>query len=326
MNLIFYNILCLSILTLFYYNSKKISVFTSLYKKINDDTPLVGGLGIYLFFIFGILNLYISEKIYIFENFSIIILMTCIFIIGLLDDIFNINYKIRLLSIFLIIFIFLKIDNRFIINYLYFESLNKTFVLGNLSFFITPFFFMLLLNSINMADGINGNSGIIFLIFFLLMFNSNNELNLFLILLVPALVIFLIFNFKNILYLGDSGVYFLSIFMSLYITNRYNSINSNLSCEEIFLILMIPGIDMFRLFCIRIYQKKNPFKGDLNHLHHLLIRKFNLLKSLMIYSFLISWPFVFKLLFAIIDLNLILLNLIFYSILILYLKNKLKFY
>ena len=326
MNLIFYNILCLSILTLFYYNSKKISVFTSLYKKINDDTPLVGGLGIYLFFIFGILNLYISEKIYIFENFSIIILITCIFIIGLLDDIFNINYKIRLLSIFLIIFIFLKIDNRFIINYLYFESLNKTFVLGNLSFFITPFFFMLLLNSINMADGINGNSGIIFLIFFLLMFNSNNELNLFLILLVPALVIFLIFNFKNILYLGDSGVYFLSIFMSLYITNRYNSINSNLSCEEIFLILMIPGIDMFRLFCIRIYQKKNPFKGDLNHLHHLLIRKFNLFKSLMIYSFLISWPFVFKLLFAIIDLNLILLNLIFYSILILYLKNKLKFY
>ena len=114
--------------------------------------------------------------------------------------------------------------------------------------------------------------------------------------------------------------------MSLYITNRYNSINSNLSCEEIFLILMIPGIDMFRLFCVRIYQKKNPFKGDLNHLHHLLIRKFNLLKSLMIYFFLISWPFVFKLLFAIIDLNLILLNLIFYSILILYLKNKLKFY
>ena len=279
MNLIFYNILCLSILTLFYYNSKKISVFTSLYKKINDDTPLVGGLGIYLFFIFGILNLYISEKIYIFENFSIIILITCIFIIGLLDDIFNINYKIRLLSIFLIIFIFLKIDNRFIINYLYFESLNKTFVLGNLSFFITPFFFMLLLNSINMADGINGNSGIIFLIFFLLMFNSNNELNLFLILLVPALVIFLIFNFKNILYLGDSGVYFLSIFMSLYITNRYNSINSNLSCEEIFLILMIPGIDMFRLFCIRIYQKKNPFKGDLNHLHHLLIRKFKKLST-----------------------------------------------
>lgn len=326
MNLIFYNILCLPILTLFYYNSKKISVLTSLYKKINDDTPLIGGLGIYLFFIFGILNLYISEKIYIFENFSIIILMTCIFIIGLLDDIFNINYKIRLLSIFLIIFIFLKIDNRFIINYLYFESLNKTFVLGNLSFFITPFFFMLLLNSINMADGINGNSGIIFLIFLILMFNSNNELNLFLILLVPASVIFLIFNFKNILYLGDSGVYLLSIFMSLYITNRYNSINSNLSCEEIFLILMIPGIDMFRLFCIRIYQKKNPFKGDLNHLHHLLIRKFNLLKSLMIYLFLISWPFVFKLLFAITDLNLILLNLIFYSILILYLKNKLKFY
>ena len=45
--------------------------------------------------------------------------------------------------------------------------------------------------------------------------------------------------------------------------------------EEIFLLMMIPGIDMFRLFVERIARKKNPFKGDRNHLHHILLNSFS---------------------------------------------------
>ena len=37
--------------------------------------------------------------------------------------------------------------------------------------------------------------------------------------------------------------------------------------------MCIPGLDMFRLFLERIYFKKNPFKGDNNHLHHILLKK-----------------------------------------------------
>lgn len=246
--------------------------------------------------------------------------MIFIFLIGLLDDIFNISYKIRLISIFLIIFIILKIDDRFVINYLYFESIDKTFMLNNLSIFITPLFVMLFLNSINMADGINGNSGIIFLIFFLLIFDTSSELNIFLTLLILPLIVFLIFNFKNFSYLGDSGIYFISTFISLYLINRYNTDVSNLSCEEIFLILMIPGIDMFRLFCVRIFNKKNPFKGDLNHLHHLLIKRFSLPKSLIFYATLISWPFLFDLFLNINLFYLICSNLFVYFLLIMSLK------
>lgn len=320
MNLIYYHILILPLLIFFFLKSKQISIYTSLYKKVNDDTPLVGGLGIFLFFIFGILNLYFQENEIVLKNFSIIILMIFIFLIGLLDDIFNISYKIRLISIFLIIFIILKIDDRFVINYLYFESIDKTFMLNNLSIFITPLFVMLFLNSINMADGINGNSGIIFLIFFLLIFDTSSELNIFLTLLILPLIVFLIFNFKNFSYLGDSGIYFISTFISLYLINRYNTDVSNLSCEEIFLILMIPGIDMFRLFCVRIFNKKNPFKGDLNHLHHLLIKRFSLPKSLIFYATLISWPFLFDLFLNINLFYLICSNLFVYFLLIMSLK------
>lgn len=322
MNVVLYFFLSLSALIIFFYNSKKISSYTSLYKKINDSTPLVGGLGIYLFFILGVITLYFTHYELVIKNLWVIILVTSIFLIGIFDDIFNISYKIRLFSIFLIIFIILKIDNRFVVEYLYFKSLDKTFVLGDFSFYITPIFIMLLLNSINMADGINGNSGLIFLYFFILIFDSNNQLNLFLILIAVALVIFLIFNLKNLLYLGDSGVYFISTFISLYLIEHYKTKTTNFACEEIFLILMIPGIDMFRLFCIRIYQKKNPFKGDLNHLHHLLINKFNLTKSLILYGLLVLWPFSLNSIFNILVPYLIFINLLIYSFLIFYLKKN----
>ena len=138
-----------------------------------------------------------------------------------------------------------------------------------------------------MADGINGNSAIIFLMYILLLYEKQIQYNHFLILICIPLLIFLYFNFRNKIYMGDSGIYFLSFLVSIYVINNYKFGSSNLSCEKIFLIFMIPGIDMLRLFCKRIYNKKNPFKGDLDHFHHLLIKKLNLKYSLMIYTFLI---------------------------------------
>ena len=37
--------------------------------------------------------------------------------------------------------------------------------------------------------------------------------------------------------------------------------------------MMVPGVDMFRLFLMRILSKKNPFSPDRNHIHHLLLNK-----------------------------------------------------
>lgn len=312
----------LILLIIFYYNSKLISKKFSLFKKNIDDTPIVGGLGIYLFFILCCLNLFFINKQIIFDNFALLILMSSIFLVGMIDDIFNVSYKIRLFLIFLIIFIFLTFNNEFLVKQLYFETLNKTFIINDISYFLTPFFIMLLLNSLNMADGINGNSGFIFLCFLMILFNEESILNFFLVIIFLSILVFLYFNLKNLLYIGDSGVYFISIFISIYVIDSYNQNYSNLSCEKIFLILMIPGIDMFRLFCKRIYNKKNPFKGDTNHLHHILIRKFKLYYSLALYVTLILWPF---LIIKLIDLQvayLIIINLILYSLLIFRLNVK----
>ena len=60
--------------------------------------------------------------------------------------------------------------------------------------------------------------------------------------------------------------------------------------EEIFLVMSIPGLDLFRLFIQRIINKRNPFSADRNHLHHILSKKFNLINTNIIIQSLIIIP------------------------------------
>ena len=65
----------------------------------------------------------------------------------------------------------------------------------------------------------------------------------------------------------------ISFLISLFIINYYN--NGYIKSDQIFLLMMIPGIDMLRLFIIRITKKKNPFSADSKHFHHRLLNNFN---------------------------------------------------
>ena len=74
--------------------------------------------------------------------------------------------------------------------------------------------------------------------------------------------------------MGDLGV-FLTLLFSFQLINSYHSPQNSInSVEEIFILLMLPGIDMFRLFIERLINKQNPFKPDRNHFHHLLQKNF----------------------------------------------------
>ena len=74
--------------------------------------------------------------------------------------------------------------------------------------------------------------------------------------LIITLAILLIFNVRNKLFLGNNGVNFLSIFLSLLIIKIYNVDNNNIYCDEIFLLMLIPGIDASRVTLQRIYKNR----------------------------------------------------------------------
>ena len=116
--------------------------------------------------------------------------------------------------------------------------------------------------------------------------------------------------------MGDSGVYLISSIYGLSLIEAYHSASSSLkSIEEVFILLIIPGLDMFRLFLERILNKKNPFKPDRNHFHHLLKKKFDDKKTLVIYlCFVCVGPVFFQLMIINVLLLIIIITIFFYYI------------
>jgi len=88
--------------------------------------------------------------------------------------------------------------------------------------------------------------------------------------------------------MGDSGTLFLGSIISLFVIANYTTTNL-LKVDEIFLIMFLPGVDMLRLFIQRALNRKNPFMGDREHLHHYFLELFGYkisILSIMIISIL----------------------------------------
>ena len=103
---------------------------------------------------------------------------------------------------------------------------------------------------------------------------------------------------------------------------QYDNFSNFFYGDEVFIILIIPAIDMLRLFFMRIMKKKSPFKGDLNHLHHIVnnVTKNNNLTILITISLSI-FP-TLMLIFSMETYIILLLSIIIYFCLISYLRLK----
>ena len=128
--------------------------------------------------------------------------------------------------------------------------------------------------------------------------------------------------YKGKYFLGDSGSLFFSSIVGLIAIYNYNTLLQNklVPVENIFIIFMIPGFDMLRLFIERILRKQNPFSADRNHLHHFLIKFFSLKQTLIIYFFLVILPITGSEFTNIDKMLIIAISLIIYLILIILLK------
>ena len=115
--------------------------------------------------------------------------------------------------------------------------------------------------------------------------------------------------------MGDSGSLLLSTLISFLIIKTYKTENS-LYSEDIFLLMLIPGIDLLRLAILRIVRKKHPFKADNEHLHHYLSSKFSLIKTTIIIQSLIIIPALVGIFFNISYLAIILSLVIYFSLII----------
>ncbi len=264
-----------------------------LHKK---PIPLAGGiiiflnLIIYFLFISKYTNILLDEVIFKSSKSFVIFFITSflIFILGFIDDKYNISAFIKFFIITIFITLILVLDESLNLNLIKFSFINNEIYLSEYSLIFTCFCFLVFLNAFNMFDGINLQSSIysITILLSILFFYSNS-------LIVKVILISILsysyLNFKNKAFLGDSGSLLLAFLIGYLFIKFYNYGIIDFT-DEVVLYMLLPGIDLIRLFFKRIFEKRNPLKPDRFHLHHLLLSRYSYKRTLIILFSLIVMP------------------------------------
>ena len=290
----FYFILFLILLNflVFVINIKKIISLVNIYdypdanrKKHSKRTPVIGGLIFYsnffIVFIFSLIeqdyqNFFFSST----KELAIVMFsMSIFFLLGLYDDKSDIKPTIKfIISCIVLIFYTYFLEDTAVTS-LKFKTFNTIYTLNYFSLFFTLTCILLFQNAFNMFDGSDlqiGNYVIIIIIF--LMFKTG-LFYFFSCLLIPS-IFFWYLNNKKIIFMGNSGTLLLPFVFSYFFIKSYSLNNFFIYVEDIIIVMIIPGLDILRVFVHRILSKRNPFFPDRSHLHHLLEKKFN--KNFMI--------------------------------------------
>ena len=256
------------------------------------------------------------------ELFTFITGIISFYLFGLFDDKYKLsaNYKLLISAFFILLFIL--IDNNLNILTLKFSFLNHVIELKSFSIFFTLLCFLLFINALNMFDGINCQVGSYCIFIFSIIFYKNVLPELCLTIII-SLLFFLILNFRSKIFLGESGVLILAFIIGYIFVKSSNIQNNIFSADEIFMIMALPGIDMLRLFLIRIYNGKHPFSSDTNHIHHLISKHYTNTKTFII---IFSYILVTTIIYFYIDFKLEYLigYIILYFLIIFLLTKKIK--
>jgi UDP-GlcNAc:undecaprenyl-phosphate/decaprenyl-phosphate GlcNAc-1-phosphate transferase len=261
-------------------------------RKIHTNPVLlIGGL-----IIFFSLSFYFFFFEYATYELNIFIFSLFFLILGFLDDLYDLNHKIRFFFQILIIICYLYYS-KILITDLGQIYPNLTLNLGTLSFFITFFLTLAFINAFNFIDGADGVSSGLLLVSILcflisLFYFDQNNISFILEPLAILLLLFLIVNLDLLkkfgiqkFFLGDSGTYFLGFFYSslLIYHIQIDSIEPSIAlwCNSIII------FDFVTVIIKRLIKRKNPFIFDNTHLHHLLRNNF-ISDSVIFYSIIIS--------------------------------------
>lgn len=234
-------------------------------------------------------NKIVINHIFEFKTFySFVVTSFFLFLVGFCDDKVNLNAHIKFILFVIIIFLSVTIDQSLILDKIQLSFSKNNYNLGLFAIPFTIVSFLLLINAINMFDGINTQLGL-YSIVFIISFLINGFEILILISLLISVIFYLILNFYNMTFMGDSGSILIAYIFG-YISIKYYNANLILYADEIFLLMLLPGLDLLRVSVTRLLNKKNIFDGDRIHIHHILFEKYGYFRTVLTIQFLIILP------------------------------------
>ncbi len=262
--------------------AKRLFDFPDSRKLHSRIVPTLGGLGIFMGFIFSMT--FWTNFVNCWHLQFVLTSLIVISVIGIKDDIIGLSpFKKAIGQIvaasIVVVWGHLRINNMY-----------NIFGIGQLpeftSILFTIFTILVIINAYNLIDGIDGLAGslgvvasVAFGILFLLN-ADNNQQAILAFALTGALLAFLWFNFTPArIFMGDTGSMLLG-FILAYLAIEFLEVpkNTNIVIFKNFTrplitmsILFLPLYDLVRVFTIRLFKRRSPFKPDQNHLHHMLL-------------------------------------------------------
>ncbi len=276
---------------------KKIKLSYIIYDKPDNNrkihlvpVPLLGGIIFYIFLITNTILSYEQLSSSLKLIILLILLYSIFFILGFIDDKTSLSPSKKTFVLLIFLFLIIPLHQDLIIKSLVFKDLEFYIPLNQANIFFTVFCLYFFYNLINFSDGANGitvSLSIYWLIIFIFFGSIDKS---FIYSLFAPLILILIFNLKNKIFLGNSGSSLLSITLATLFIMNYN-IDNSIKSDEIVLLMFIPAIDAIRVTIDRLSNGVSPLQPDKRHLHHLLLKKFNKEVVFIPYIVLSSLPF-----------------------------------
>ena len=220
-----------------------------------------------------------NEAVYIIPG------LTILFIVGLKDDLVVLSPGSKLMAQALAVS-FILANESFTIF-----SLNGFLNINDITYYlylaIGMFMMIIIINSYNLIDGIDGLAsivGIVILIIYTTIFYSAQEYFFALLSITMNAILMAFFGFNisshRKIFMGDTGSLIVGFVISI-LTLKFLALKPEAYESLPFLlenaplvaiaILIVPLFDTARVFTIRIVNKRGPFSPDRNHIHHVLI-------------------------------------------------------
>ena len=252
-------------------------------KLQRNPVPVLGGIAVF----FGItLGLCCSQSIFnSASTFMLISAMLIMLYTGSMDDIIDLSPGIRFLIEILVI-AWLMYTSRSSIN-CFWGLWGVSTIPQWISYPLTIFAAVGIINAINLIDGVNGlssgfcfMSSVLFAIFFYT--TGNQTMTTLAMSAAGAIVPFFLHNVfgqSTKMFIGDGGTLVIGTMMAMFVISI---LGENLGCVRIVAkgaglipftlsVLSIPIFDTLRVMSARILNKKSPFHPDKTHLHHMFI-------------------------------------------------------
>lgn len=246
-------------------------------KHHTGQIPLVGGVSVFVTMIlvlWFIPTLLIEPVLYAICAFILVV-------IGVIDDRYDISFKLRLVLQALISLLMIVLGERSLHNLGYLMGSQAIHLPEPVSILLTIFAVIGAINAFNMVDGIDGLLGGLASVTFgglgiLFYLHGMHSFATFCVLLVAAMLPYIMLNlgfpfgrrFK--VFMGDAGSIFIgfTVIWLLIVASQGERATAIRPVTALWLIAL-PLMDMVCIMIRRIRKGQSPFKPDREHLHHI---------------------------------------------------------